>query len=344
MAVTLQDVAKLAGVSVGTASQALNHNPKVAEETRKKVVEAARSLGYVFKERHDISASLQSPISVIGVLSKHDRNDITLVNPFYNHIIAGIEEECRKKSISLMISSIEVDLHNRPLEWPAMLDNQLVNGLIFIGTQIEDTAQAIRRRFSVPIVLIDSYAPDLHFDTILTDNVHGTQLAIKHLIKLGHRKIGLVGSKEQSVPSIAERRSTYIQTLQSHGIFDERFIENSELDRPSVYRAALSLLQKHPEITAFFACNDDTAAGVMAAALDMGRTVPQDLSVVGFDDIALASVLSPPLTTIRVFKNWMGILGVRSLLERAAYPEKPKSTILVSTELIVRESTAPPKT
>lgn len=343
MAVTLQDVAKLAGVSVGTTSQALNNNPKVTDETRSRVIDAARTLGYVFKERLNSSNAKPSSITVIGVLSKHDIGDVSLVNPFYNHIIAGIEAECRKQGISLMLSSIEVDLHNRPVEWPAMLDNKMVDGIIFIGTQVEDTAQAIKQRLDVPIVLVDSYAPKLYFDSILTDNFQGAEMAVQHLIELGHRHIGLIGSKENSVPSIADRRNAYIQMMKAHGIFNESYIENSELHRPDAYKAAILLLQRYPEITAFFACNDDTAAGVMAAVVDFGLKVPRNISVVGFDNIALAGELSPPLTTIHIHKNWMGILGVRFLLERSANPEKPKTTTYISTQLVVRKSTAPPQ-
>ena len=343
MSITLQDVAKLAGVSVGTASQALNNNPKVTSETRSRVIDAARTLGYIFKEKREYSASKQPEISVIGVLSKHDIGDVTLTNPFYSHVIAGIEAECRRLGIGLMISSIEVDLQNRPVEWPAMLDNEMVNGLIFIGTQLEDTAQAVKQRLNVPTILVDSYAPNLQFDSILTDNYQGAEIAVRHLIDLGHRHIGLLGSKERSVPSIAERRKAYIDVMKAHGLFDARYIINSELYRPGVHQAALTLLREHPEITAFFACNDDTAAGAIAAAQEMGLELPKDISVIGFDNIALASELSPPLTTIHVHKNWMGILGVRFLLERAANPEKPKSTTLVSTQLVIRESTAPPK-
>ena len=341
MPITLQDVARLAGVSIGTASQALNNNPKVTEETRSRVLDAARALGYPIKEKQNHSKASPPEISVIGVLSKHDIGDVTLSNPFYSHVIAGIESECRKLGIGLMISSIEVDLQNRPVEWPAMLDNQMVNGLIFLGTELQDTAQAVKQKLNVPTILIDSYAPSLHFDSILTDNYQGAEMAVRYLIELGHRHIGLLGSKEHSVSSIAERRKAYIETMKAHGLFHEYYIANSELYRPGAYQAAITLLQEYPEITAIFACNDDTAAGAIAAVLQLGKRVPQDVSIIGFDNIALASELSPPLTTVHVHKNWMGILGVRFLLERAAHPEKPKTSTLVSTQLVIRDSTAP---
>ncbi len=341
MSITLQDVAKAAGVSIGTASQALNNNPKVTEETRSRVLDAARTLGYVFKERRDYAAQKTPEISVIGVLVKHDVGEPALANPFYSHIISGIETECRKLGIGLMVSSIEVDPQNRPVEWPVMLNNQRVDGLIFLGTQLEAAAFTSRQKVNVPTILIDSYATDLPFDSILTDNYQGAELAMQHLLKLGHHRIALLGSQEGCPPSIAERRKAYLDIMKERGLFDERYIVNSKLSRIEVRRETLALLKRYPDITALFACNDDTAAGAMTAAQELGLYVPRDISVVGFDNIALASELSPPLTTIHVHKNWMGILGVRFLLERAAHPEKPKSSTLVSTQLVIRESTAP---
>lgn len=341
MPITLQDVARLAGVSIGTASQALNNSPKVTEETRSRVLDAARTLGYVFKERKEPVTSNTSKISVIGVLSKHDIGEPTLANPFYSHIISGIETECRRLGIGLMVSSIEVDPENRPVEWPAMLDNQMVNGLIFLGTQLEATAYAAKQKLNIPTILIDSYAFNLPFDSVLTDNYQGAELAINHLLQLGHRKIALLGWQEGCAPSIAERHAAYIEIMKTNGLLNTNYVVRSRLSRPEVHQATLKLFREHPEITALFACNDDTAAGAMAAVQEIGLRVPEDVSVIGFDNIALASELSPPLTTIHVHKNWMGILGVRFLLERAAHPEKPKSTTRVSTQLVIRESTAP---
>ncbi|GAB4491650.1 MAG: LacI family DNA-binding transcriptional regulator [Anaerolineales bacterium] len=343
MSITLQDVAKLAGVSIGTASQALNNNPKVTDETRSRVLDAARTLGYVFKERRDDAAQKTPEISVIGVLAKHDVGEPALANPFYSHIISGIEIECRKLGVGLMVSSIEVDPENRPVEWPAMLDSQLVEGLIFLGTQLEAAAYAAKQKLNLPTILVDSYAVNLPFDSIVTDNVQGVELALNHLLSLGHLNIALLGSQDSCPPSIAERRKTYIAIMKERGLFHAQYIANSKLSRAEVHRATLSLLKEHPEITALFACNDDSAAGAMAAAQELGLHVPRDISIVGFDNIALAGELPTPLTTIHIHKNWMGMLGVRFLLERAAHPEKPKTSTLVSTQLVIRESTAPPR-
>ncbi len=343
MAITLQDVAKLAGVSVGTVSQALNHNPKVAAETRSRVLDAAKTLGYVFKERTSFFPQKSNSVSVIGVLSKHDVGDSTLVNPFYSHILAGIEDECRKRGMSLMFATVYVDDQNRPVEWPPMINNHLVNGLILVGTLIEKSAIFIQRHIDIPVVLIDGYAPSLFIDSVVTDNLQGAHLAMNHLIELGHQKIGLIGWHPNSPQSIMERYQGYVEVMQARGLDSKSYIEESFLSAPVGCRAAIALMKRHPDITALFACNDETAIGAMDGLKQIGLKVPDDISIVGFDNVRLTEDITPPLTTVHVHKNWLGIVGARLLLERAEFPEKPRSTTSIATQLVIRKTTAPPR-
>jgi LacI family transcriptional regulator len=333
--ITLQDVAQLAGVSMGTASQALNNRPNVAPETRSRVVDAAMSLGYPVKEP---DSELQDvPLDVVGLLVKHDVGLPPEVNPFYAYIQAGAERACQSLNLSLMYANIEVDPSNHPVEWPAMIREQRIDGLILAGTFIEDTIDLFKRHIDAPVVLVDSYAPNLPFDSVVIDNGPAACAAVNYLIELGHRHIGLVGVNEQSPPGALERREGYLKALQAHTI-QEVYIESSRLDRGSGYEATQRLLRKSPQITAIFACNDLSAIGAIHAARDMGLQVPEDLSVVGFDNIDVAKEITPPLTTIHVHKTWMGMLGVRQLLLRAQSPDQPKITIVVSTQLIARDS------
>lgn len=333
--VKLRDVAELAGVSIGTASQALNNRPSVASETRSRVLDAARSLGYPFREPVDDFDDVS--IEVIGMLTKHEVGEAPGVNPFYSYIQAGVESECRKRQISLMYSQIEVDPSNRPVAWPPMVSEQRVDGLLLLGTLLEDTVELLRRRADSPIVLVDSYAPTLSYDSILIDNVPAAITAVEHLIEHGHRHIGLVGTNPRSPRSLWERREGYLKALEQHNISDV-YIEDSQLDGQAGYQATLSLLRRAPHITALFCGTDLCATGALRAARDLGRRVPDDLSIIGFDNIDLSGALTPPLTTIHVHKTWMGVLGVRQLLQRAQTPEQPKTTILVGTQLVVRES------
>lgn len=337
MAVTLRAVAEAAGVSIGTASQALNHRPGVAEETRLRVLQAATALGYPVKM---LSLAPKSSISVVGLLLKHDLDDRTPVNPFYAYVQSGVEAECRERGLHLMYSNIEVDAYSRPVHWPIMLSENRIDGLILCGTFIEAALDTIKRQQNIPLVMLDGYTANRQLcDRVLTDNFSGALMATRYLIENGHTRIGLIGSTENAYPSIRERRAGYREALRRAGI-TETFIEESALNRQAAYEATLSLLRRAPFITAIFACNDETALGVLKAARDLGLRVPADLSVIGFDNLALADEVTPRLTTMHVDKVLMGRLGVRQLLERARNSEMPAITTLLQAELVVRESVA----
>lgn len=332
--VRLQDVADLAGVSIGTASQALNNRPNVAPETRVRVVDAAKTLGYPTKPSLDPAAT---GIEVVGLLTKHDFGYPPAINAFYSHVQAGVESECRRQNLSLMYANVEVDSSNRPVSWPAMLSEERIDGLLLAGAFIEDAVWHFRRRLDLPIVLIDAYATNLLYDSVLIDNDRGTRSAIEYLIKLGHRQIGLIGTNPSSPPSLLERRESFCRVLQSHGL-NPFYIVDSELSQAAGYDSLKCLLKQTPEVTAVFAAADLVAIGALSAARDMGISVPEQLSVIGFDNIDLAAVVTPALTTVHVHKTWMGTLAVRQLLSRAAEPLQPKVSITLATQLVERSS------
>jgi LacI family transcriptional regulator len=276
------------------------------------------------------------------MLTKHDFGYPPEVNPFYSHIQVGVEIECRHHDISLMYANIEVDKSNHPVSWPAMLNEERIDGLLLVGTFIEDTVGLLKRRLDLPIVLVDSYAPNSPYDSVIIDNGPGTVQAIQYLINRGHRNIGLIGTNPDSPPSILERHTAFERTLQAYG-YSRAYIEPSQLTQESGYDATCRLLERAPEVTAIFACADIVAIGVLQAARDLGIDVPADLSVVAFDNIDVAALLTPALTTIHVHKTWMGTLGLRRLLDRVADPGQPRVTLSVATHLIERNSVAAPR-
>jgi LacI family transcriptional regulator len=238
-----------------------------------------------------------------------------------------------------MFASINVDDNGRNHNLPPMLLDEMVDGVIVVGAFLEETICDIYHRARRNIVLIDGYThSEVAFESLLIDNIQGASMAVSHLIEHGHRKIGLIGSNQNDYPSIAERREAYIRTLARYGIH-ETFIEESNLQFPVAYDATLRLMQRHPDITAIFACNDLIAVNsVMVALRQLGYRVPEDVSVVGFDDTSIATESSPPLTTVRVDRELMGIMGVQRLMERAANPERSPVKLMVSTRLIKRDS------
>ena len=218
-----------------------------------------------------------------------------------------------------------------------MLSEERIDGLLLAGAFIKDTVGNLKRRLDIPLVLVDAYAPDMPYDSVLIDNDRGTCAAVEHLLKFGHRRIGLIGTNPASSPGLLERRSSFFRLMRTHGLA-ESYIEDSELTQASGYESLKRLLARAPEVTAVFAAADLVAIGALSAARDMGIAIPGQLSVIGFDNIDLAAVVTPALTTVHVHKTWMGALAVRQLLYRAAEPQQPKVSITLATQLVERSS------
>lgn len=332
---TLRQVAERAGVSISTASQALNNKPNVAPQTRARVMEAAALLGY--QQQIRIPSSSIHRLETVGMITRTTPDLPMPVNWFYSYVLAGVERECRRAFLKLMYATVEVDTRNAPANWPLLFDENSVDGLLIVGSLL--TAPLPDRR---PIVLVDAYAPGQSFDSIVTENFNGAYRAVSYLIDQGHEHIGLIGSSEDPYPSIAERRAGYLRALKDRGI-RQTYVEYGELVRESGYETTRRLLARAPQMTAIFACNDNVAFGVLNAAHDMGIDVPRDLSVIGFDDVDLAAEIKPALTTVRVDKVLMGTLAVRLLMDRAEDMQRASITTSLSTELVIRSTVQPPK-
>jgi LacI family transcriptional regulator len=333
---TLRNIAQQAGVALSTVSQVLNNKPNVSAETRQRVLKVAAEIGY--RQRITSNGPLTSQLTTIGLLTKsHYSEPSLIVNPFYSHILASVERECRRNNINLMYANIEVDERTHAFNLPAMLLDEVVDGIIIVGAFLE-TITDISRRVGRNIVLIDAYTSDsAAIDSVLIDNGGGAFTAVSHFIENGHRRIGLVGSCPDSYPSILERRQGYLAALKQHGI-TETYIENSNLLRPDAFQATLRLIERCPEITAIFACNDTVAMGVIDALRQLELAIPGDVSLIGFDDIDSAQEAVPSLTTIHVDKVFMGTMALRHLRDRAEEPHRPALKTLVSTQLIQRKS------
>ncbi len=333
---TMRDIAKQADVALSTVSEVLNNRPGVSPELRQRVLRAANHLGY--RTKISIDSAVKANLSVIGVLTKRRLDDTMLLNPFYSQIIAGVERECQRHNVSLMYANIEVDENNRAQSWPAMLLDQRVDGVIVIGTFLEEMISDISRQAGQNIVLVDAYTSgSLSLDSVLIDNLGGAMQAVTHLIQRGHRHIGLIGSHDGSYPSIRERREGYLDALRASGI-EDTYIEESHLNRSDAVASTMRLMSRAPQITAIFACNDAVAFGVMNALQALGKRIPDDVSVIGFDDIDPAQEVTPPLTTVHVDKVLMGAMAFRHLRDRVTEPDRFAISTTVSTQLIERSS------
>lgn len=331
--VTISDVARKSGVSPATVSLALRNKPGVGQETRRRIFENAKALGYS-------GASTQTEtltrVGTIGLIIKLDSAEDTLTNNFYTPVLAGIEAACRLENINLLYAHLLVDQDNQPLEAPQLLREQQARGLLFVGAFLNQPTLNILQQQDIPIVLVDAYAFDDQFDSVVSDNEAGAYQATAYLIAQGHCHIAIAGSLPHAYPSIQGRRTGYLNAMKAHGL-PPQFLD-SHLDGGEAAVTATQFLQANPEVTAVFCCNDEIAIGVMNAARSLGKHIPQDLSVIGFDDIVLAQHVSPPLTTMRVDKRGMGRLATQLLLNRIRFPQMGRVQTVVRPYLVERDS------
>lgn len=330
--VTISDIARASDVSPATVSLVLRHKPGVGRDTRERVLRSARSLGYPLP----VSQASSDSLSSIGLIMKVRPNDPPLNNFFYAPVLAGIEASCRKRKINLFYAHLPVDADNNPLEPPRLLTEQHADGLLFVGAVLNAVTTQILAQQGVPVVLVDAYAETGRYDSVVTDNQRGGRRATEYLIAHGHRHIGIVGSKADAYPSILERRTAFLDVMAEHGLTPQ--FADCHHHPDEAVPAATAFLEAHPEVTAVFGVNDDVAISVIQAARALGRRVPEELSVIGFDNISLAQHMTPPLTTMRVDKMGMGRLAADLLINRITHPEAGHVCTMIRPSLIERAS------
>jgi LacI family transcriptional regulator len=327
-AVTLQDVARHAGVSPKTVSNVLNDWPYVTDETRQKVQQAIADLGY---RPSVLATSLRTgQTKTIGVVIP----DIT--NPFFGQAVRGCEDVLYTAGYSIFLCNTNED----PVKERGYLDmlvSRGVDGLLMFGARSSAEVLSSVVYDWIPIVAEDSPAQHSNTTVVEIDNVTGARLGTAHLLHNGRRRVGhLAGPAERLAAQ--HRLEGYRLALADAGLADDPALVVH--GHPSIrggYQAALKLIEgQHP--TALFCYNDLMAIGAMIACRHLGLAIPQDLALVGFDDVAIASLVVPALTTIRVCQYLMGRTASELLLERLAGKESPTKHVLFPVELIERDS------
>ncbi|MGA2513570.1 MAG: LacI family DNA-binding transcriptional regulator [Candidatus Limnocylindrales bacterium] len=333
-AATLADVAAAVGLSPAAVSLALRGKAGVSEATRTRVVEAARRLGY--RPVATGSRQHQKPIT-FGLVINPVHGGIQEANRFYAPVIAGIQASCRSHHMDLMLATMPVDQHQYPIELPRIVTNRTCDGLIVVGAHLSRATTAILRT-APPAILVDAYADDDAFDSVVMDNVGGARTAVEHLVSLGHRNIAILATEPQAYPSILQRRLGYDQALAAAGL-TPHFIDALYWEPDSAAVFALAYLKDHPEVSAVFCANDLVAVSLLQAARQEGIAVPDRLSVVGYDDIDLAGFVHPALTTMAVDKVGMGRLAVTLLAHRLEFGKECVTQTFVRPTLVERETT-----
>lgn len=323
-------IAERAGVSPSTVSRVLNNLSGISEDVQRRVREAALALGYV------AAAEPTGQIRHISLLTRLAPHGRTL-DPFHSGILSGVEAECRRQGISLNFTVLE-----GAADTAALLDQvrQLeADGMLLLSVDDDELVRAALGR-ELRLVVINADYPELPVDIIRPDNYHGVRCAIRMLIRRGHRRIAHMTSLHRQ--TFFRRLEAYRAALAEAGIpFDQGLVIDCSLNPETAYDTFRARLAEGPlDFSALFAANDMAALGVMRALQEAGLRVPDDISIVGCDDLPMAAFVSPPLTTIRIEREELGALAVRRLVDRATFPHLTPLRIEMSTRLIERQSVA----
>ncbi len=330
---TIKDVARTAGVSLATVSRVLNGSDRVRGETRRIVLDAAESLHY---RPNSLARSLvTSRTSTLGVLLPD------LYGEFFSEVIRGVDVTARAHGYHLLVSSSHASSEELMAAVRAM--HGRIDGLIVMAPDLDAPEALQRTQSSCPIVLLDGGTGVLDFDSISVANFEGARAAVRHLLDLGHRRVATVTGPAGNLDA-QQRLFGYRAAMREDGGEWAPELEwSGDFTEPSGYEAGTALLAALPATTAVFCANDYMAIGVLGRLAEAGVQVPGEVSIVGFDDIAMARYLTPALTTVHVDTHELGARAVRRVLEilRAESPPEPQSVILHAT-LVARASSGPP--
>lgn len=332
---TSRDVARLAGVSRTTVSLVLNNVPDVhiSPETRQRVLEAARQLNYY----PDVSARrLVSGRTHTIALVWHRGPDQMYRDAFLPGLLQGATRAARRYGYHVLFRPIESDEPDDA--YVELARGRHTDGLILSGPRSDDTALLDLHREGFPIV-IHGQLPGTDVPSVDVDNVQGATVAVEHLLRLGHRRIGMITNAPPAYTASRQRLEGYRQALETAGIpYDEELVRYGNFDEESGRQAMEALLSLGERPTAVFIASDMVAIGALRALREHGLQVPEDIAVVGFDDIATARYLTPALTTVHVPAFGLG-WSAAELLIRIIEGDLPNETqVRLETQLVVRES------
>lgn len=328
---TISDVAKMAGVSTTTVSHILNGTRYVSEELKERVEKAISTLGY-------------RPNSLARGLRRGESKTIGLIvpdnsNPFFAEILRLIENIGYSRGYSVILCNSDSDTA-KEAAYTELLHEKQVDGIIFIATN--NSAEHLEQlsRKGIPIVVVDRDISLENTDVILADNFQGGYEATRYLISLGHRRIACVGGSYRLL-SGEERVNGYLKALAEARIpVDPAYLVHGDFRYKSGEQAMIELLSRPVKPTAVFACNDLMALGAMTALRNAHFALPNQMSLVGFDDISLTSMVSPSLTTVAQPVEDMAQLAIDLLINRIQNKteEYPAKRVVLPTELVIRES------
>ena len=336
-AVTIRDVARRAGVSVATASRAMNGMQIVSEPTRERILAVSEELGFTpspAARRLSLGRTM-----TVGVIVSY------LTRAQAVERLRGIDEVFADGELDLIVYNVE-SVQKRDHFLQTLVDPHRHDGLLVVSLPPPPDAASVLERSAVPVVFVDVHVPAVSaMPRVVGDDVEGGALAVRHLLDLGHRRIGLISDATDDpfgFTSSRDRKAGMVRELEAAGIeLPEKWVGHGEHGRYEARDLALRMLRAADRPTAIFASSDTQALGVIAAAHEAGFNVPEDLSVIGYDDIESADYVG--LTTIRQRLIESGRHGAELLLGEMANRSDTAPVVELPPELVVRSTTAPPK-
>ncbi|ROR30699.1 LacI family transcriptional regulator [Mobilisporobacter senegalensis] len=325
---SIRKISDITGFSPATISNALNHKKGVNKETAEEIFKVANEIGYVNESKI---------LRIMLVIYK--RNGSIIDNsPFFTNLLEGVESECRESGYEMTICNLDrrSDSYETRLE---EILNDRSTAVIMLGTEAQDEDFERFKDAKCPIVILDSWSSSMDFNGVLINNSDSAKNAVQYLISKGHKEIGYLRGRFR-IKAFSARYNGYIRALQKNNIrLREQYIVTLGTTMDGAYRDMIEYLENKPLLpTAFFADNDMIALGAMKALIEKGYRVPEDVSLIGFDDLASCEISTPRLSTIKVFKQEMGQLAVRRLLDVIRNETGIKTKTQVCTEFIERDS------
>lgn len=328
MKVSVKKISEMTGFSPATVSNALNKKKGVNKDTSAKIFRIAKELGYIPEDK----------ITKVKFVIYKRNGKIIDDSPFFNLLIDGAEKECRKFGYEMMICHLDrfSEDYDEQVRW---MTEDTDSAMILLGTELMEDDFNVFSRAKCPFLLFDYFDASMKFDGVLINNDDSARVATEYLISKGHKKIGYLRG-DFRIQAFKGRAMGYRRALQNYDLqVDTKYTFTLDTTMDGAYRKMLQILARKPNLpTAFFADNDMIALGAMKALQESGYRIPEDISIVGFDDLPFCEIVSPRLTTIRVSKPEMGAIAVRRLHEIIRQERKAKTKISMGTDFIERDS------
>lgn len=331
MGVTIKDVAKKAGVSIASVSRVINDSKPVAPETKEKILKVIEETGY-------------KPNAMARGLKKNESGLIGLITPdmengTFAELVKGIESVIEKNSMNLIVSNSKGEIE-RELKELHIFKEQQLDGILFSGVKFTKKHKEYFDRYKVPTVIVSQKFPGSGLPYVDIDNFQAAYQAVRYLIDNNHSQIALVHGPLYDKSAGQDRYNGYFEALKDSGITsNSKFVAEGNFTIKSGYQAMEKLIAENEELpTAVFAASDRMAIGVLDCCLDKGLKVPEDISIIGFDDIELATVVRPKLSTVRIDHSKLGEKSVELLLNKIRNEKENESFYEADFEIVERET------